>query len=108
MIFSPSDVELVEMIETVAEIAQDINKGLKPEEKEVKKFYIDTLVKRYMRIYWNENNSVKGRTLFTEGINWYMANNCNNQKTLSGIVKSLMRELILQPYDKYRGAYHSQ
>ena len=107
--FSSSDEELVELIEAVAETAQDINLGqLEPEEKKEKIFYIDILVKRYMRIYQNRNNVMPSKSLFSEAINWYAANNFKEQLNLSKMVKSMMRELVLNPYERYRRKYYRE
>ena len=109
MQFSSEDEELVELIEAVAEAAQDIGSGnLQPKEKKEKIFYIDILVKRYMHIYHNSYNMVPSRTLFSEGINWYVANNFKEQLNLSKMIKSLMRELVLNPYERCRIKYYKE
>ncbi len=104
-IFSSSDEELVELIEAVAETAEDISSGqLRIEDKKEKIFYIDILVKRYVRIYHNTNNTIPIKSLFSEAINQY----ATNQTTLPEMVKTLMRELVMHPYEKCRNKYNME
>lgn len=103
MEFSPTDEELVELIETVGEAATDINLGkLDKGGKETRRFYIDTTVKRYFRIYRDIHHTIPSKSLFSEAVNWYVSENFGDNITLSRIMKSLMRELVYNPYERYR------
>jgi len=106
--FSPEDEDLVEIIEAVAEAAEEINKGqLKAEDKKERRFYIDTLVKRYFGICRDTKNSLPSKSLFSESVNSYVSENYKGKQTMSKIIKSLMRELVLNSYDRCRRLYTS-
>lgn len=105
--FSEDDDELVEIVEAVAEVATEMNNNhLTREEKKAKRFYIDTLVARYFGIHKDSSGVLPARSLFAEGINWYVSENFRNP-TLSSVIKSLMRELLLQSYDRRREQYYA-
>ncbi len=105
VISSSLDEELVELIEAVGKTAQEINSGrLKDEDKKEKIFYIDILVNRYIRIYHNTKYAIPNKSLFSEAINQY----ATNQTTLPEMVKTLMRELVMHPYEKCRNKYNME
>lgn len=103
------DEDLVEIIEAVAEAAEEINKGqLKAEDKRERRFYIDMLVKRYFGIYRDTKNSLPSRSLFSEAIKSYTSENYKGKQTMSNIIKGLMRELMLNSYDRQRSYYQNR